>query len=59
MKSRRRRDAPPLATPGRAAVAAGEHVHVDPDEVHCLENGGLEPFELVCVVPIRGEARRP
>jgi quercetin dioxygenase-like cupin family protein len=36
-------------------VATGDYVYVDANEIHNFENTGDEPFEFVCIVPIRGE----
>jgi quercetin dioxygenase-like cupin family protein len=40
-------------------LTAGDYVYVDSDEIHHFENTGDQPFEFICIVPIRGEARRP
>jgi quercetin dioxygenase-like cupin family protein len=39
-----------------SAVTAGDYVYVDSDEIHNFKDTGDEPFEFICIVPIRGEA---
>jgi len=36
-------------------LAAGDYAYVGPDEAHNLKNTGDEPFEFICIVPVRGE----
>ena len=36
-------------------LVAGDYVYVDSDEIHNFKNTGDEPFEFICVVPLRGE----
>lgn len=36
-------------------VAAGDYVYVDSDEIHNFKNTGDDPFEFICLVPMRGE----
>jgi len=36
-------------------VVTGDYVYVDSDEVHNFVNTGDEPFEFICIVPMRGE----
>lgn len=43
----------------RKELTSGDYVYVDSDEIHHFENTGDEPFEFVCIVPMRGEARQP
>jgi len=40
---------------GEHPVVTGDYVYVDSNEVHNLKNTGGEPFEFVCIVPLRGE----
>jgi len=42
----------------QTTVVAGDYVYVDSDEIHNFENTGDEPFEFICIVPVRGEARK-
>ncbi|MHC4562764.1 MAG: cupin domain-containing protein [Planctomycetota bacterium] len=36
-------------------VGVGDYVYVDDNEVHNFKNTGDEPFDFVCMVPVRGE----
>jgi quercetin dioxygenase-like cupin family protein len=40
-------------------VSAGDYVYVRPNEVHNFKNVGEDAFEIVCIVPARGEASVP
>ena len=40
-------------------VGLGDYVYVPPDEVHNFKNVGDGPFEIICIVPRRGEAPSP
>jgi quercetin dioxygenase-like cupin family protein len=40
-------------------VVPGDYVYVPPNEVHNFKNNGDDPFEIVCIVPVRGEAPLP
>ncbi len=36
-------------------IEVGKVVYINDDEVHGFKNVGDEPFELICIVPDRGE----
>jgi len=36
-------------------LMANDYVYVEANEVHNFKNTGDEPFEFICVVPLRGE----
>ena len=36
-------------------LTVGKLVYVHDDEVHCFKNFGTESFDIVCIVPARGE----
>ena len=37
-------------------LQAGDYIYVESNEVHQFVNTGSEPFDFVCIVPIRGES---
>ena len=37
-------------------LQAGDYVYVHDNEAHHFTNTGSEPFEFICIVPIRGES---
>ncbi|NLG67821.1 MAG: cupin domain-containing protein [Actinobacteria bacterium] len=43
------------ATQEEMPVAPGDYLYVAPDELHCFKNTGEDPFEFICIVPLRGE----
>ena len=36
-------------------VQAGDYVYVKENDSHCFKNNGSDPFDFICIVPIRGE----
>ncbi len=36
-------------------LKTGDFIYVNDNEVHHFTNTGSEPFEFICIVPIRGE----
>lgn len=40
---------------GEVEVCCGDFVYVPADEEHQFLNAGVDPFEFLCVVPLRGE----
>lgn len=36
-------------------VVADDYVYIEANEVHNFKNTGDEPFEFICIVPLRGE----
>ena len=43
------------ATGKERQLQAGDYVYVDENERHNFRNTGAEPFDFICIVPIRGE----
>ena len=39
----------------RHPLKQGDYIYIDDGEEHQLVNTGSEPFEFICIVPIRGE----
>jgi len=36
-------------------LVADDYVYIEANEVHNFKNTGEEPFEFICIVPLRGE----
>jgi quercetin dioxygenase-like cupin family protein len=36
-------------------LKAGDYVYVNNNDIHHFSNRGTEPFEFICIVPMRGE----